>query len=50
MENQKLENLLNLALESTDEEKEKSENLGEGYNPQDRTWELIVKSGSSDCA
>ena len=43
MENQKLENLLNLALESTDEEKEKSENLGEGYNPQDRTWELIVK-------
>ena len=43
MDNQKLENLLNLALDSTQEELEKSANLGSGYNPEERTWELIVK-------
>ncbi len=43
MQNQKLENLLNLALEATPEEREKSQNLNVGYNPQERTWELIVK-------
>lgn len=43
MENQKLENLLNLALEATPEERERSENLQVGYNPEEQTWELIVK-------
>lgn len=43
MPSQKLENLLNLALEATIEEKEKSPGLATGYNPVARTWELIVK-------
>lgn len=43
MENQKLENLLNLALSANPEERAQSENLLVGYNPEERTWELIVK-------
>ena len=43
MENQKLENLLNLSLSATPQERERSENLQVGYNPEERTWELIVK-------
>ena len=43
MENQKLENLLNLALGATPQERERSENLQVGYDPEERTWELIVK-------
>lgn len=41
--NQKLENLLNLALAATTQEIEKSQILGTGYNPSTRIWELIVK-------
>mgnify|MGYP000742039086 CR=1 FL=1 len=48
MEDQKLENLLNLALGATEEEREKSLNLDVGYHPIDREWELIIKySGKS---
>lgn len=43
MPSQKLENLLNLALEATPEEREKSQILSTGYQPETRTWELIVK-------
>lgn len=43
MEDQKLENLLNLALSSTPEEREKSPQLNVGYNTKDKTWELIIK-------
>lgn len=43
MENQKLENLLNLALSATPGERERSVNLNVGYNPQENVWELIVK-------
>lgn len=43
MQNQKLENLLNLALSSTQEEREKSPQLNVGYNTEEKTWELIVK-------
>ena len=37
MENQKRENLLNLALDATPEEREKSGSLEVGYNPNERT-------------
>ena len=48
MEDQKLENLLNLALDATQQELEKSLNLSVGYEPEERKWELIVKySGNS---
>lgn len=43
MENQKLENLLNLALSATPSERERSENLNVGYEPEVQMWELIVK-------
>ncbi len=43
MENEKFENLLNLALDATEREREKSLNLGVGYEPEEKRWELIVK-------
>lgn len=43
MQDQKLENLLNLALSSTPEEREKSLNLNVGYNPAEQSWDVIVK-------
>lgn len=43
MNDQKLENLLNLALDSTTEERMRSENLGTGYDMDDQTWEVIIK-------
>lgn len=43
MQDQKLENLLNLALSSTPEERAKSGNLNVGYNPEEKSWDVIVK-------
>lgn len=43
MENEKIENLLNLALEATPEERKKSLDLDTGYSPQEGTWEVVVK-------
>ena len=49
MENQKMENLLNLALAAGRQDLEQSESLRTGYDPQQRTWEVIVKyTGSLD--
>ena len=43
MNDQKLENLLNLALGATEAEREKSLNMNFGYDRQNRIWELIVR-------
>ncbi|RKD28146.1 S8 family peptidase [Lacrimispora algidixylanolytica] len=43
MQDQKLENLLNLALSATPEERAKSGNLNVGYNPEEESWDVIVK-------
>lgn len=49
MQNQKLENLLNLALDATPAERARSQELETGYLPGEQAWELIVKySGSLD--
>ena len=40
---QKLENILNLALETPETEREQTESLNVGYSTEDRSWELIVK-------
>ena len=40
---QKIENILNLALDATPEERERSGELEVGYDPVSREWELIVK-------
>ena len=46
---QKLVNILNLALETPEEEREQTESLNVGYNAESRSWELIVKyHGSLD--
>ncbi len=43
MEDQKVENLLNLALEATPRERQKSLSLNVGYDSLDDTWDVIVK-------
>lgn len=43
MQNQKVDNVLNLALAATEEERTKSQNLDVGYESQDAVWEVIVK-------
>lgn len=46
---QKIENLLNLALDATPEERRKSRELDVGYAGETNEWELIIKySGSLD--
>lgn len=46
---QKIENILNLALDATPQERQRSGELEVGYDPEEREWELIVKySGSLD--
>lgn len=47
--NQKLEDILNLALETPEEVREQTETLNVGFDVENRTWELIVKyHGSLD--
>lgn len=43
MADQKIENLLNISLTVTPEEREKSPDLEVGYDEEERTWEIIVK-------
>lgn len=43
MNDQKMENLLNLALDATFEEREKSLNLNVGFDAEADTWDVIVK-------
>ena len=43
MQDQKLENLLNLALDASPEDFEQSQALQIGYNFTQKTWELIVR-------
>lgn len=44
---QKVENLLNLALEATPEERSRSEELNIGYDKVNNDWELIIKYSGS---
>ena len=43
MEDQKLENLLNLALETTQEERKASLNLNVGYEEEGERWDLLIR-------
>ena len=43
MPEQKIDNLLNLAMDATPREREKSRNLNVGYQKETRLWEVIVK-------
>ena len=43
MNDQKLDNLLNLSLDATEEEREKSLSLNVGYDEETRLWDILVK-------
>lgn len=43
MDSQKFENLLNLALDTPMEERDRSLELNVGFDEEDNTWELIIK-------
>ena len=43
MDSQKLENLLNVALQTGKSERNEESDIGVGYNTKENTWELIVK-------
>lgn len=43
VENQKLENLLNLALAASPQERARSQSLNTGYDEVEGTWEVIIK-------
>ena len=43
MPDQKIDNILNLAMDATPEERAKSENLNVGYDSSERLWDVIVK-------
>ena len=47
MASQKVENILNLALDATQEERRRSMELDIGYNPAGRSWNLIIKYAGS---
>ncbi len=47
MVSQKLEDILNLSLESSQEERQRSGVLGVGFDQEQQTWELIVKYSGS---
>ena len=49
MTSQKIENVLNLALDATQEERLRSGNLEVGYDEADNTWDVIILySGTLD--
>lgn len=50
MTNGKMENLLNLALSATEEERRKSLNLDVGYSPLTKTWEVVIRHTSDGLA
>lgn len=43
MDDQKIENLLNLALDASQQEREKSESLEVGYDAAENRWEVIIR-------
>ena len=43
MPDQKIDNLLNLAMDATPQERRKSGNLNIGYDPATRLWDVIIK-------
>ena len=48
MDNQKIENQLNLALDATELEREKSLDLEVGYSREKKTWEVIIKYSGTE--
>lgn len=47
MNSEKIDNQLNLALDVSEQQRDKTIDLNVGYNEQEKTWELIVKYSGS---
>ena len=47
MTSQNVDNVLNLALDATQEERIKSLNLNVGYDAEEKEWEVIIKYSGS---
>lgn len=47
MKSQNVDNVLNLALDATKEERNKSLNLNVGYDAEEKEWEVIIKYSGS---
>ena len=47
MQNEKIENILNLALEMPEEERRRTMDLNVGYEKEDRSWTVIVRYSDS---
>lgn len=45
--NEKLDNQLNLAMDLSEKNLSKSQELSTGYNPEDNSWDLIVRYGGN---
>ena len=45
--NEKLDNQLNLAMDLSEGNLSKSQELSTGYNPEDNSWDLIVRYGGN---
>lgn len=50
MADQKIDNLLNLAMDATSGERRKSGNLNVGYDSTAKLWDVIVKYSGSESA
>lgn len=48
MPDQKVDNLLNLAIGATEEERRKSENLNVGFDQEQNLWDVIIKYSGSE--
>ena len=46
--NQKIENLLNISMNISEEERSKNEDLSAGFNESDQTWEFVIKYSGSE--
>ena len=43
MSDPKIENLLELSLDVSEDTREKSENLSAGYDPEEKLWQVIIR-------
>ena len=49
MSDPKIENLLELSLDVSEDTREKSENLSAGYDPEEKLWQVIIRYSGELC-
>ena len=45
---EKIENLLTVSMDISEEERKKSEQLSAGFNSEDQSWEFVMKYSGSE--